>query len=399
MSARPLSAVTEPGISASGASADHRRRTSCIANLAVPIARAGAAGLPARPDEPFNAWAIADGPLAREPPAAAGRQPLHHRAAADRRDGHRRRRVPDPRLGDDPIALVVAERTWGDSAMAPSRPPSCSRVLYTIDSVARGTRLGRIQQTRDAKGGHERDPVRRIYCGARRGRGPSRWALPRRSRRRRWGEDGSDQGVPANLFRGDQDPEARGRSTCRSRRASSTSSCRLAIIIVGGLLVGAPSQAASKKKLLPWEAFVEIVYDFSESQIGRASLPAKTYTTWFPYLATLFLFIWINNLISVLLLPVNTEHKIWGVIPQDTEPVRGDCEHLGHARAHARDVFRHPRRRRPAQRRASPTSRAGFRPSPWADQPSSPCSRSCRSSCGWCRSASGCSRTCSRGTC
>ena len=63
------------------------------------------------------------------------------------------------------------------------------------------------------------------------------------------------------------------------------------------------------------QAFVEIVYDFSETQIGRASLPAKTYTTWFPYLATLFLFIWINNMISYLPLPVDTEHKIWGVIP------------------------------------------------------------------------------------
>ena len=58
------------------------------------------------------------------------------------------------------------------------------------------------------------------------------------------------------------------------------------------------------------QAFVEIIYDFSETQIGRASLPAKTYTTWFPYLATLFLFIWINNLISYLPLPVDTEHKI-----------------------------------------------------------------------------------------
>ena len=63
------------------------------------------------------------------------------------------------------------------------------------------------------------------------------------------------------------------------------------------------------------QAFVEIIYDFSETQIGRASLPAKTYTTWFPYLATLFLFIWINNMISYLPLPVDTEHKLWGVIP------------------------------------------------------------------------------------
>jgi len=84
-----------------------------------------------------------------------------------------------------------------------------------------------------------------------------------------------------------------------------------AIIIVGGLLVVRHLKLHPKRL----QAFVEIVYDFSESQIGRASLPAKTYKTWFPYLATLFVFIWINNLISFLPLPVNTEHKIWGVIP------------------------------------------------------------------------------------
>jgi len=83
------------------------------------------------------------------------------------------------------------------------------------------------------------------------------------------------------------------------------------IIIVGGLLVVRNLKLHPKRL----QAFVEIVYDFSESQIGRASLPAKTYKTWFPYLATLFVFIWINNLISFLPLPVNTEHKIWGVIP------------------------------------------------------------------------------------
>ncbi len=84
-----------------------------------------------------------------------------------------------------------------------------------------------------------------------------------------------------------------------------------AILLIGTLLVVRHLRLHPKKL----QAFVELVYDFSETQIGRASLPAKTYTTWFPYLATLFLFIWVNNVISYLPLPVNTEHKIWGVIP------------------------------------------------------------------------------------
>ena len=33
------------------------------------------------------------------------------------------------------------------------------------------------------------------------------------------------------------------------------------------------------------------------------------FKTWFPYLATLFLFIWVKNLISYIPLPVDTEHK------------------------------------------------------------------------------------------
>jgi F-type H+-transporting ATPase subunit a len=83
------------------------------------------------------------------------------------------------------------------------------------------------------------------------------------------------------------------------------------ILLVGSLLVVRHLRLNPKRL----QAFVEIVYDFSETQIGRASLPPKTYTTWFPYLATLFLFIWVNNIISYLPLPVDTEHKIWGVIP------------------------------------------------------------------------------------
>jgi F-type H+-transporting ATPase subunit a len=84
-----------------------------------------------------------------------------------------------------------------------------------------------------------------------------------------------------------------------------------AILLAGALLVARHLKLHPKRL----QAFVEIIYDFSESQIGRASLPGKTYTTWFPYLATLFLFIWINNMISYLPLPVDTEHKIGGWLP------------------------------------------------------------------------------------
>ena len=62
------------------------------------------------------------------------------------------------------------------------------------------------------------------------------------------------------------------------------------------------------------QMFTELVYDFTETSIGRASLPDRLFTTWFPYLATLFVFIWVSNLISYIPLPFDTEHK-WHGIP------------------------------------------------------------------------------------
>jgi F-type H+-transporting ATPase subunit a len=62
------------------------------------------------------------------------------------------------------------------------------------------------------------------------------------------------------------------------------------------------------------QMFTELVYDFTETSIGRASLPDRLFPIWFPYLATLFVFIWVSNLISYIPLPFDTEHK-WHGIP------------------------------------------------------------------------------------
>jgi F-type H+-transporting ATPase subunit a len=61
------------------------------------------------------------------------------------------------------------------------------------------------------------------------------------------------------------------------------------------------------------QAVIEIIYGFAETSIGRASLPEKVFKTWFPYIASLFVFIWISNLISYIPLPFDTEHKWHGV--------------------------------------------------------------------------------------
>jgi F-type H+-transporting ATPase subunit a len=63
---------------------------------------------------------------------------------------------------------------------------------------------------------------------------------------------------------------------------------------------------------------VEAVYDLAYTQIARAGLPTEGMRLWFPYVATLFVFIWTMNLIGFIPLPVSDEHvHIFGLrLPQ-----------------------------------------------------------------------------------
>jgi F-type H+-transporting ATPase subunit a len=56
------------------------------------------------------------------------------------------------------------------------------------------------------------------------------------------------------------------------------------------------------------QTFGEIIYDLAQSQIAEQGLPAKAIGLWFPYVATLFLFIWIVNLLGFIPLPLSNEH-------------------------------------------------------------------------------------------
>jgi F-type H+-transporting ATPase subunit a len=51
----------------------------------------------------------------------------------------------------------------------------------------------------------------------------------------------------------------------------------------------------------------ETVYDATETQIAEQGLPAKAIGRWFPYVASLALFIWIINLIGFIPLPISDE--------------------------------------------------------------------------------------------
>jgi F-type H+-transporting ATPase subunit a len=61
----------------------------------------------------------------------------------------------------------------------------------------------------------------------------------------------------------------------------------------------------------------EALYEIAQTQVAEQGLPSKAIGLWFPYVATLMLFIWILNLISFLPLPLTGErwHGVptWGI--------------------------------------------------------------------------------------
>jgi F-type H+-transporting ATPase subunit a len=52
----------------------------------------------------------------------------------------------------------------------------------------------------------------------------------------------------------------------------------------------------------------EGLYEAIQGQIVEGSLPSKGISTWFPYVASLFLFIWVLNLVGFIPLPISDEH-------------------------------------------------------------------------------------------
>jgi F-type H+-transporting ATPase subunit a len=58
------------------------------------------------------------------------------------------------------------------------------------------------------------------------------------------------------------------------------------------------------------QTLVETVFNVMRDNITRANMSTTMAAKWFPFIATLFLFIWISNLIGYIPVPTNTEHPI-----------------------------------------------------------------------------------------
>lgn len=75
----------------------------------------------------------------------------------------------------------------------------------------------------------------------------------------------------------------------------------------------------SRLALLPGrrQTIGEALYELAQSQIAEGGLPSKGIGLWFPYVATLFLFIWVMNLVGFLPLPLTGDkyHGVptWGI--------------------------------------------------------------------------------------
>jgi len=58
------------------------------------------------------------------------------------------------------------------------------------------------------------------------------------------------------------------------------------------------------------QTIVEIGYSLMKDNITDGNLDPKMAAKWFPFLGTLFLFIWFSNMVGYLPLPTNTEHTL-----------------------------------------------------------------------------------------
>jgi F-type H+-transporting ATPase subunit a len=58
----------------------------------------------------------------------------------------------------------------------------------------------------------------------------------------------------------------------------------------------------------------EMIYDIAQTQIAEQGLPSKAIGLWFPYVASLFIFIWSINMLGFIPLPFAPEtFEVWGV--------------------------------------------------------------------------------------
>jgi len=84
----------------------------------------------------------------------------------------------------------------------------------------------------------------------------------------------------------------------------------LIIILLGIIVV----RGGLKMKPTKGQNVLEMAYEFTEQQVAAVTLPERVFKKWFPYLATLFLFVAVNNLISFIPIPTSPHTDTFQVV-------------------------------------------------------------------------------------
>jgi F-type H+-transporting ATPase subunit a len=84
------------------------------------------------------------------------------------------------------------------------------------------------------------------------------------------------------------------------------------LLIATALTIGTMMYVANRMQARPnrVQTAVEALYALMRDNITRGSMDDKMARKWFPFIGTLFLFIWFNNLIGYIPLPTNTHEKV-----------------------------------------------------------------------------------------
>jgi F-type H+-transporting ATPase subunit a len=86
----------------------------------------------------------------------------------------------------------------------------------------------------------------------------------------------------------------------------------LYLLLASALTIGAMTWIANRMQEKPnrVQTTMELAYDLTKNNITGTNLPSNYAIRWFPFIATLFFFIWFSNMIGFIPLPVNTEHTV-----------------------------------------------------------------------------------------
>jgi F-type H+-transporting ATPase subunit a len=86
----------------------------------------------------------------------------------------------------------------------------------------------------------------------------------------------------------------------------------LYVLLTCALTIGTMVYIARRMQEKPnrVQTVVEGAYDLTYNQIARNNMPSEASAKWFPFVATLFFFIWFSNMLGYLPLPVNSAEKI-----------------------------------------------------------------------------------------